>query len=550
MPGDRHRVRLDAGGEPQPQPAEPATVASSFDLLVLGDFSGRGVPGGSPGEGPPLEERSPVPIDRDDFDGVLATLGPELRLELPAGDAARTIRARFQRLADFHPDELVRRLDAFGELVGLRRRLGRGAPSGRTGSGNGLEGPGAPDRGEPSAEPRSRPTDDVGEPPDPEGDGGDGGPGGGPAADAGLLDQVVSSTEGSGAGPDRPPEPVEPAPGPGSDDAFSEYLRDLVRPHLVPDEEPDAGERALRDRLEGVLRDGMRALLHHPGFQALESSWRGLSFLVHRVETGSGVRIRLLDISKRELARDLERAARGGDSTLARTIVEERAATPGADPWALLVGLYTFGPDDAGLLGRLAELARSAGAPFLAGAAPSLAGVPSYARRPSRADWEAPGGGEAWRELRRSRAASGLGLALPRFMLRLPYGPDDAPCEAFPFREMTSPPRHEDYLWGNSALLCAALLAESWAREGQDMRPGSRREVDRLPLHIYSADGGAEAKPCAEMLMTDSVAAEFLERGFIPVASVKERDAVRVVRFQSIAAPPTALAGRWTSGAG
>lgn len=520
MPGDRHRVKLDVGTRPRTETERTDTSSSAFDILVLGDFSGRGTGGDDPGR-TQLASRTPRPVDRDELGLVLEDLAPRLALELPAGRGQRAVTARFERLDHFHPDELTRRVDPFEELSSLYRRLERGE----------ISSPSSPQGDEPADE---EPGDEVGDSP-PRGSGGS------------LLDDIVSRSDGpgpDGSAPGGSRDRTEHGGG-RPDDAFSEYLRDLVRPHLVEEEGPGPGDRELLEHLREALEEGMRSLLHHPEFRALETTWRGLSFLVHRVESGSGVRIRLLDVSKDELRADLGRSAGGEESVLERRLVDDRAGTPGAEPWSLLVGLFSFGPDDVGLLEGLGRLARSAGAPFLASAEPSLAGLSSYARRPKSSDWEDPGGGDAWHALRRSDVAPWLGLAAPRFLLRLPYGPEDAPCEVFPFREMTSPPRHGDYLWGNPALLCATLLAESYARQGRDMRPGSRREVDRLPLHLYSADGGTEATPCAEMLMTDAVASELMDRGFIPVASVKERDAVRVVRFQSVADPPTALAGRW-----
>jgi len=517
MPGDRDRVRVNVGTERE----RTEISSSSFDVLVLGDFSGRGL-GDEDTGGPTLESRVPRPVDRDELERVMEEIAPELRLELSAGERRRKVRTRFERLEHFHPDQLARRVDAFDELVDLYRRLERGEVSSPSSAGG-------------DAPTGEAPGDDGGGDSAPRGSGGS------------VLDDIVSRSEGSGpdgSGPEGTGRSERKAGSP--DDAFSEYLRELVRPHLVKEEGAAPEDRELLEHLREALEGGMRSLIHHPAFQDLEATWRGLSFLVHRVESGSGVGIRLLDVSKVELERDLERAAAGDESVLEQRLVEDRAGTPGAGPWSLLVGLFSFGPDDAGLLEGLGRLGRSAGAPFLASAAPSLVGLPSYARRPERADWDAPGGGPAWRELRHSDVAPWLGLAAPRFLLRLPYGPEDAPCDVFPFREMTSPPRHGDYLWGNPALLCASLLAESFARQGPEMRPGSRREVDRLPLHLYSREGSTEATPCAEMLMTDSAASELVDRGFIPVASVKERNLVRVVRFQSIADPPSRLRGPWS----
>ncbi len=141
--------------------------------------------------------------------------------------------------------------------------------------------------------------------------------------------------------------------------------------------------------------------------------------------------------------------------------------------------------------------------------------------------------------------ASAIGLALPRFLLRLPYGKKTDPIESFDFEEMPEAPSHEDYLWGNPAFACAALLAQSFSEYGWEMRPGAHAQIDGLPLHVYQRDGESELKPCAEALLTEDAAAHILENGLMPLVSLKERDSVRLVRFQSIAKPLRALAGGW-----
>jgi type VI secretion system protein ImpC len=105
---------------------------------------------------------------------------------------------------------------------------------------------------------------------------------------------------------------------------------------------------------------------------------------------------------------------------------------------------------------------------------------------------------------------------------------------------------HDDYLWGNPAFVCALLLAQSFSESGWELRPGQRAELDRLPVHVYRLDGDSEVKPCAEALMTTHTADRIMESGFMPLASMKGQDEVRLVRFQSIAHPLKALAGRWT----
>jgi len=147
--------------------------------------------------------------------------------------------------------------------------------------------------------------------------------------------------------------------------------------------------------------------------------------------------------------------------------------------------------------------------------------------------------------LRRSSEAAWIGLLLPRFLLRLPYGKNTVPLENFSFEEMPEAPVHQQYLWGNPAFACAYLLAQTFAESGWEMRPGTHAELRGLPLHVYEADGEPQVQPCAEVLMSDADAEWLLDQGMMPLVSVKNEDAVRLLRFQSIAHPPAPLAGGW-----
>jgi type VI secretion system protein ImpC len=296
----------------------------------------------------------------------------------------------------------------------------------------------------------------------------------------------------------------------------------------------------------------MRSLLHSPDFQALEASWRGVFLLVRRIETNPQLKLYLIDISKPELAADLHSSENLCSTGLYQKLIEESVSTPGSEPWAVILGNYTFGPsgEDAELLGRIARIAHAAGAPFIAGASPRLLGCPSFASAPHPRDWrilQDADDAAAWAELRRLPEANALGLALPRFLLRLPYGKNTAAVESFDFEEMPGPSSHDDYLWGNAAFACVLLLAESFSANGWAMRPGTFSEIDRLPLHVYEQGGESELKPCSEALLTDDAVERILENGLMPLVSFKGRDLVRLARFQSVAAPLRGLAGRWSS---
>jgi type VI secretion system protein ImpC len=282
-------------------------------------------------------------------------------------------------------------------------------------------------------------------------------------------------------------------------------IHEMTKQYTTAGADPRQAE--LIAKTDGVIADTMRELLHSAPFQAMESAWRGMFFLTRRLDTGEDLKIYLIDLPKSEIS-GLRRVA-------------------GGEEWALILGLYEFGEQDEDALLEAATVARIAGAPFIAGLAPEIAGVV-----------------RAFENLRQSSFARWVGLAMPRFMLRLPFGAKTDETETFAFEEMPSPPEHSRYLWGNPAIACGYLLGEAFSRYGWQFRPGAVPEIEGLPAHVYQADGESELKACAEVLLTEEAAGVLIERGFIPLASIKGTDRVRVVRFQSVAGSP--LAGRWT----
>jgi type VI secretion system protein ImpC len=289
---------------------------------------------------------------------------------------------------------------------------------------------------------------------------------------------------------------------------WDQMLRDIVAPYALPGEHPRKGEMvAQTDR---AIAGEMRALLHHPKFQAMEAAWRGMDFLVRRLETGDHLRVYLVDLPRESLTADELRLALGDEG------------------WGVIAGLYYFEGKDEDRLKEISLVARFAGAPFIAGLGLGEVGI-----------------NKVFADLRQSANAPWIGLALPRFLLRLPYGKSGATAESFAFEELSEPPEHEGYLWGNPAIACAYLLGEAFTRYGWSMRPNSVRDIDGLPAHAFKQDGETQLKPCAEVLLTDEAAEKLLDAGFIPLSSMKHGDSVRVVRFQSVADPPAPLGGRW-----
>lgn len=233
-----------------------------------------------------------------------------------------------------------------------------------------------------------------------------------------------------------------------------------------------------------------------------------------------------------------------------RLLVEQSVGVLGAEPWAILVGGYTFDQteEESALLGALGKVAQAAGAPFLAGASSHFAGCASIAATPDPSDWgwqASAAVAERWEALRGSPEAAFIGLVLPRFLLRLPYGKSTEPIERFDFEELSGLADHGHYLWGNAAFVCGCLLAAAFREGGWSLTEELQCELACLPMHVYKSEGESHVTACAETYLTERAMQVLIDKGLIPLLSVKGRDAIRMPRFQSIALPPAPLAARW-----
>ena len=318
-----------------------------------------------------------------------------------------------------------------------------------------------------------------------------------------LLDQMIEAEE-----PITPTRAAQPG-------TLAAFIEQAVAPHL---ERSDPGKQQWSARVDAMAGEQMRAVLHHPQFQSIEAAWRAVQLLVQRLDPDRELRIYLLDATLQELLDDSQ--------GFAECLASSR------EPWALIAGNFVFGQSagDAARLRTLGRIAAAIGAPLLAESQP-----------PSEAEW-----GADWTALRRSAEARWIGLALPRFLLRLPYGKATSEVESFAFEEMPESV-HPHYLWGNPAFACACRLGEAFRNEGWNLRPG-RGQITGLPLHVYQEDGESVAKPCAEVLLSERDAEFLLENGLIPLASMKDQDSILLLRIQSIADPLAPLSGRWATG--
>ncbi len=492
-----------------PKPETP------FRIAILGDFSGRTSRGLSYAESL-ATDRKPVLIDRDNFDQVLTGFKSELRLVL-GGEQDSLINITFSELEDFHPDRLFERLTVFKQL--RQTRLNLQTPSTY------------PDAAAEvkkwmghKAEPDTFPVEPPQNPPVP--------PRQNQPEGVSVLDQILTQSQDQPGGEESP------------DSDLAEFVQKIIKPYLVRKEDPQKPE--LIKFVDEAATRFMREILHHPDFQALEAAWRALYFLTSELETGTDLKIYLIDLPKAELAADLTATEDLSETGLYRLLVEQSAGVFGGEPWSVLLGNYTFDQrlEDAETLGRMAKIAREAGAPFISAASPHIFDCDSLNSAPHPRDWKLtsdPQEKAVWDVLRGIPEASYLGLALPRFLLRLPYGRETDPVSQFAFEEMDLPSTHEDYLWGNPAFACALLIGRTFTQKGWDFSSGILQEISGLPLHVYRSGGESVIKPCAEVVLTEQAAERILNAGLMLFISFKGQDFVRLARFQSLSQHPMAL---------
>lgn len=297
---------------------------------------------------------------------------------------------------------------------------------------------------------------------------------------------------------------------------------------------PDKGVVAMINervaQIDKILSDQINAILHHPDFQALESSWRGLHDMVFGTETGPRLKLRLLNVSKKELLKDLETAVDHDTSALFKKVYEEEYGTFGGNPYSLLIGDYSFGrhPQDIALLQRISKVAAAAHAPFITAASSSMFGMTSFLELGLPRDMSKifeSAEMVTWRSFRDSEDSRYVSLVLPRYAARLPYGPNTLPVEAFSFEEDVDGKDHSKYLWANAAYqlglrITDAFAKYSWTTAIRGVEGGGK--VENMTAHTFKTDEGDVALKCpTEVLVTDRREKELNDLGFIAVVNSK-----------------------------
>src|SRR5687767_2510662 len=352
---------------------------------------------------------------------------------------------------------------------------------------------------------------------------------------------------------------------------FDSLLRKEFKPKT--DEAKDAVERAVRTlaeqalsqtklistdvvksieaiiaQLDKKLTEQINLILHHDDFQKLEGAWRGLHYLVNNTETDEMLKIRFMNISKADLGKTLKRfkGTAWDQSPLFKKVYEAEYGQFGGEPFGCLVGDYYFDQTapDTELLAEMAQVAAAAHCPFIAGASPTIMQMSSWQELSNPRDltkiFSTPEYA-AWRSLRESEDSRYLGLCMPRFLSRLPYGAKTDPVEAFDFEEDCEGGNHTKYTWTNAAYAMATNITRAfklygWTTTIRGVESGGA--VEGLPTHTFpSDDGGVDMKCPTEIAIADRREAELAKAGFMPLLHKKNSDFAAFIGAQSLHEP-------------
>jgi len=300
--------------------------------------------------------------------------------------------------------------------------------------------------------------------------------------------------------------------------------------------------------IDHKLTEQINLIIHHPDFQQLESAWRGLHYLVNNTETDEMLKIRVMNISKNELRKTLRKfkGVAWDQSPLFKKVYEEEYGQFGGEPFGCLVGDYYFdhSPPDVELLREMSQVAAASHTPFLAAAAPTVMQMDSWQELSNPRDltkiFQTPEYA-AWRSLRESEDSRYIGLAMPRFLARRPYGAKSDPVEEFDFEEDVEGSEHSKYSWANAAYAMATNITRAfklygWCTRIRGIESGGA--VENLPTHTFPTDdGGVDMKCPTEIAISDRREAELAKNGFMPLIHKKNSDFAAFIGAQSLQKP-------------
>ncbi len=321
-----------------------------------------------------------------------------------------------------------------------------------------------------------------------------------------------------------------------------EFISQVLQGEVTVSRDTEAMINARIAQIDHLLSLQLNEILHHSSFQKLESSWRGLKYLISQSETSAMLKIRVMNVSKKDLLRDLQRAPEFDQSALFKKVYEEEFGVFGGEPFGALVGDYEFSkhPEDLELLEKVAQVSAAAHAPFLTAASSQLLNMDSFTQLDQPRDigriFDTTEYAK-WKGFRQSDDSRYVGLCVPHVLMRLPYGKDTVPIDAFNYEEGVDGTDHTKYLWGNAAYALGARLTNAFALYGwcaaiRGVEGGGL--VEGLPAHTFRTDEGDVALKCpTEIAITDRREKELADQGMIPLVHCKGTDKAAFFSVQS-----------------
>lgn len=487
------RATINTGGIPFMEKQDGVTTSQNqkpCHILVLGDFSGRNHRGMD--DAAALSQRKIWEVTKDNFEELFYKL--EVTLQLAIADEP----IRFHEFDELHPDYIYDRVDLFSKFRALKRKLkdkSRFAEAAEEIQGWANQSANNTAQVDASQQ-ESKPVS----------------PNDGSAQE--LLDELLHSV------------PAQQA----QKESVQQLIQSIIAPYVVPRADPRQGE--LMESVDQAASHLMRKIMHSSAFQSIEASWRGLYWLVRKLELDNNLRLFVADVSFAETILD-NQAHEESTTQLHQRLVEQRAAE-GAVPFSYIVADYQIQDqlDHCDGLANLASVAADSNGILLASASEKVAGCKGLSLQPEPEDWQpSEDFSLLWQAMREQEYARYVVLMAPRFLLRLPYGKRTSPTENLEFEELPQTVQHEFYLWANSSWLAALILGNAYSNHGVLDR--SLQQIAGLPLHVQNVSGESQVMPCAEILMLDRTASALQSKGVNTVRSVVDKDYVIIPDLKS-----------------
>ena len=487
-------------GSPVGAPAVNRLSDTKFRIALLADFSGR-ANRGHVASGEDIANQKPIVVDFDSIDEAIARFQPRLRI--PVGGGESFLDFAFNQLDDFHIDSVFESHDVIDSVLGIGRRIGR------------------------SVEKAMKLFNKWGDRPVPPVNSS-------PARGIAIPEVAAFSDFASHVSqPTVPATAVTAETGPLLEALCAPYIRPLVTSGANT-------EAKLKKAAADAANAAAREFLQHPDFQTVEGAWREVDWLLRRTNRNPNIEVVLFDVSAEDFVADLANDKDITETGLHKLLVEKTAEGVDAEPWAAVIGRYQFdfSSSHADLLGRVAKIGQRLNAPFLTGFTNKLLDADLKIK-----DKELV---KAWMELRSRPESAYLGIGLPGFLLRMPYGKKGMTLDSFELEEFSPRAGSRGFLWGNPGTFIAALLAKTFTDTGQlQFDANANRVLDQLPIFALHLPNGDSVTFCSEKRFAASTAEQTAGLGLIPLQAMKDRDSIVATEVRSINSANRALAGPW-----